>query len=882
MAEENRSQIIDRDISTEMRDSFLDYAMSIIVSRALPDVRDGLKPVHRRILYAMSELGMSPDKPYKKSARIVGEVIGKYHPHGDAAVYDSMVRMAQDFSLRYMLVDGHGNFGSIDGDSAAAYRYTEAKLTKLAEAMLADIEKDTVDFGDNFDGSTQEPLVLPTRFPNLLVNGSSGIAVGMATNIPPHNMGEVIDACLHLIDDPACTVRDLMEHVPGPDFPTGGIINGRKGIVDAYTSGRGSIRMRAKYDIELDEKRDRETIIIREIPYQVNKARLIERIAELIREKRLEGISDLRDESDREEQVRIVIEVKRDSMAQIVINNLFQQTALESTFGVTMLAIDGGAPRLLDLKQMLDRFVSHRRDVVTRRTRFDLRKAEERLHIVEGLVVALDLIDLVVALIRKSADPEEARWGLQHILSPALYEHERFRDLPRVDPEVARAGLARVLARVHGEEPDFELSRSYEGAGFSQAQARAILDMRLARLTGLERDELIAELIGLVRDIAWYRKILGSREVLMGVVKQELTEVREQFADARRTEIREAEGQLSAEDLIAEEDMAVTLSHNGYVKRNSLAEYRAQRRGGRGRTGAKTREEDFIESLFVASTHDYLLIFTNQGRLHWLKVHAIPQAGRQALGRPIVNLVQFQPGEKLARVLPVRSFEEGRFVFMVTRKGVVKKTDLMAYSHVRSSGIIALRIDEGDELVAAMLTDGDANILISTANGMAIRFSEKDVRAMGRDARGVRGITLEDGDHVVAADILAQGGTILTVTENGYGKRTVEAEHRLQGRGGKGLISIRTTERNGKVAGVCQVHDDDEVMLITNAGILIRMAVREISVIGRATQGVRLITVDAKEEKVVGVARIDEAEEVSADAEVETEAADDGPGPTDA
>lgn len=848
-------------IEDEMRRSYLDYSMSVIVGRALPDVRDGLKPVHRRILYAMYDEGLLHNRKFSKCAGVVGEVLKKYHPHGDASVYDALVRLAQDWNLRYVLVNGQGNFGSIDGDSAAAYRYTEAKLTKLAEAMLADIEKDTVDFGDNFDGSTQEPLVLPTRFPNLLVNGSSGIAVGMATNIPPHNMGEVIDACLHLIDKPDCTIRDLMEHLPGPDFPTGGIINGRKGIVDAYTTGRGSIRIRAKYEIEVDEKRDRETIVIKEIPYQVNKARLIERIAELIREKRIEGIADLRDESDREEPVRIVIEVKRDAMAQIVVNNLFQQTALESTFGVMMLAIDGGAPRLLDLKQMLDRFVSHRRDVVTRRTRYDLRKAEERLHIVEGLVVALDLIDLVVDLIRKSADPEEARWGLEHILSPALYEHERFRDLPRIDPEVARAGLARVLARVHGEEPDFQFSRSYEGAGFSPAQARAILDMRLARLTGLERDELIAELVGLVRDIAWYRKILGSREVLMGVVKEELVEIRDQFADERRTEIREAEGVLTTEDLIAEEDMAVTLSHNGYIKRNSLTEYRAQRRGGRGRTGARTREEDFIESLFVASTHDYLLIFTNQGRLHWLKVHAIPQAGRQALGRPIVNLVQFQPEEKLARVLPVRNFEEGRYVFMVTRNGVVKKTDLMAFSNVRSGGIIALRIDEGDELVAAMLTDGDAHILISTANGMAIRFSEKDVRPMGRDARGVRGITLEPGDHVVAADVLEPGGTILTVTENGYGKRTLESEHRLQGRGGKGLISIRTTERNGKVAGVRQVHDDDEVMLITNSGILIRMAVREISVIGRATQGVRLITLDAKDEKVVGVARIEEGEE---------------------
>nr|PZM94066.1 MAG: DNA gyrase subunit A [Pseudomonadota bacterium] len=847
-------------IEDEMRRSYLDYSMSVIVGRALPDVRDGLKPVHRRILYAMYDEGLLHNRKFSKCAGVVGEVLKKYHPHGDASVYDALVRLAQDWNMRYLLVEGQGNFGSIDGDPAAAYRYTEARLTKLAEAMLADIEKDTVDFGPNFDGSTEEPLVLPTRFPNLLVNGSSGIAVGMATNIPPHNMGEVIDACLHLIDHPDCTIQDLMRHLPGPDFPTGGIIHGRKGIVDAYTTGRGSIRVRAKYRIEVDEKRDRETIVIEELPYQVNKARLIERIAELIREKKIEGIADLRDESDREEPVRIVVEVKRDAMAQIVVNNLFSQTALESTFGVTMLAIDGGVPRLLDLKQLLDRFVSHRREVVTRRTRHDLRKAEERLHIVEGLVVALDLIDLVVELIRKSADPDEARWGLQHILSPALYEHERFRDLPRLDPEAARAGLARVVARVRQEQPDFELSRQYEGTGFSEAQARAILEMRLSRLTGLEREELVAELVGLVRDIAWYRQILGSREVLMGVVKKELEEVKAEFADARRTEIREEEGELTREDLIAEEDMVVTFSHNGYVKRNSVSEYRAQRRGGRGKTGARTREEDFIESLFVASTHDYLLLFTNLGRLHWLKVHEIPLAGRQALGRPIVNLVQFQEGEKLARVLPVRRFEQGHFVFMVTRNGVVKKTDLMAFSNVRSGGILALRIDEGDELVAAMLTDGSADILICTANGMAIRFNERDVRPMGRDARGVRGITLEPGDRVVAADVLEPGTTILTVTENGYGKRTLESEHRLQGRGGKGLISIRTTERNGKVAGVSQVRDDDEVMLITNTGILIRMAVREISVIGRATQGVRLITLDSRDEKVVAVARIAEGE----------------------
>ncbi|WP_082343319.1 DNA gyrase subunit A [Vulgatibacter incomptus] len=850
-------------IEDEMRRSYLDYSMSVIIGRALPDVRDGLKPVHRRILYAMFDEGLLHNRKFSKCAGTVGEVLKKYHPHGDASVYDALVRLAQDWNMRYLLVDGQGNFGSIDGDSAAAYRYTEARLTKLAEQMLADIDKDTVDFGPNFDDATTEPLVLPTRFPNLLVNGSAGIAVGMATNIPPHNMGEVLDACLHLIDQPRCSIQDLIEYVPGPDFPTGGIINGRNGILEAYLSGRGSIRVRAKYEIERDEKRDRETIIIRELPYQVNKARLIERIAELVKEKKIEGISDIRDESDREEKVRIVIEVKRDAIGQIVVNNLFQQTSLESTFGVTMLAIDGNVPRILNLKEMLERFVAHRRDVVTRRTKYELRKAEERLHLVEGLVVAQDLIDLVVALIRKAKDPEEARWGLQNILSPSLYEHERFVDLPRIDPEVAKAGLARVVERVQRDEPKFAgLSREYLGSGFSELQAKAILDMRLAKLTNMERDELVAELVGLVRDIGWFKEILGSELTLLGVIKRELTEVRDQFSDKRRTEIQGEAGVITREDLIAEEDMAVTLSHNGYVKRNPISLYRAQRRGGRGKSGAGTREEDFIESLFVASTHAYMLVFTTKGKLYWLKVHEIPQAGRTALGRPIVNLVQFQEGETLAKVLPVRHFEEGKFVVLVTRKGIIKKTDLMAYSNIRSNGIIALGIEDGDELVAAMLTDGSAQILVSTANGMAIRFDENDVRAMGRAAYGVKAMTLDDDDWVVGADVVSAGAAILTVTENGFGKRTEENEYRLQNRGGKGLITIKTTDRNGKVAGACQVADDDEVMLITNAGTLIRMAVNEISVIGRNTQGVRLITVGSEQEKVVSVARLADVEKV--------------------
>ena len=873
-------------IEDEMRRSYLDYSMSVIIGRALPDVRDGLKPVHRRILYAMFDEGLLHNRKFSKCAGTVGEVLKKYHPHGDASVYDALVRLAQDWNMRYLLVDGQGNFGSIDGDSAAAYRYTEARLTKLAEQMLADIDKDTVDFGPNFDDSTQEPLVLPTRFPNLLVNGSAGIAVGMATNIPPHNMGEVLDASLHLIDNPRCSIQELIQFVPGPDFPTGGIINGRNGILEAYLSGRGSIRVRAKYEIERDEKRDRETIIVNELPYQVNKARLIERIAELVKDKKVEGISDIRDESDREEKVRIVIEVKRDAIGQIVVNNLFQQTNLETTFGVTLLAIDGNVPKVMNLKEMLERFIAHRRDVVTRRTKYELRKAEERLHLVEGLVVAQDLIDLVVALIRKSKDPEEARWGLQNILSPSLYEHERFTDLPRIDRTVAEAGLRRVVERVQRDEPKYDgLSHDYLASGFSELQAKAILDMRLAKLTNMERDELVAELVGLVRNIAWYKEILGSEQVLLGVIKRELVEVRETFADRRRTEIHGEAGVITREDLIAEEDMVVTLSHNGYVKRNPISLYRAQRRGGRGKSGAGTREEDFIESLFVASTHAYMLVFTTKGKLYWLKVHEIPQAGRTALGRPIVNLVQFQEGETLAKVLPVRHFEEGKFVVLVTRKGIIKKTDLMAYSNVRSNGIIALGIEDGDELVAAMLTDGTAHILVSTADGMAIRFEESDVRPMGRGAYGVKAITLADGDVVVGADVVEAGAAILTLTENGYGKRTLEDEYRLQGRGGKGLITIKTTERNGKVAGVCQAKDDDEVMLITNAGTLIRMAVNEISIIGRNTQGVRLITVDSKQEKVVGVARLADVDKgVVAEGEIvegeveeaETEAGDDG------
>ncbi len=853
-------------IETEMRKSYLEYSMSVIVGRALPDVRDGLKPVHRRILYAMFDEGLLHNRKHSKCAGVVGEVLKKYHPHGDSSVYDALVRLAQPWNMRHPLIDGQGNFGSMDGDPAAAYRYTEARLSALAEGMLSDIDKETVEFGPNYDDSTKEPLVLPTRFPNLLVNGSEGIAVGMATKIPPHNLGEILDACLHLIDNPRSSSQDLMQFVPGPDFPTGGLICGRNGILEAYLSGRGSITIRAKYSIERDDKRDREAIIVSELPYQVNKAKLIERIADLVKDKEIEGISDVRDESDREEAVRVVIEIKRDAMAQVVINNLFQRTSLETTFGIILLAIDGGVPKTLGLKELLERFVSHRREVVTRRTRYELRKAEERQHLVEGLLVSQDLIDLVVALIRKSDDPAEAAWGLQHILSAELYDRENFRSLPRLDPAVAAAGLQRVVERVQRDEPSYAgLSREYLGGGFSEEQSKAILEMRLSKLTNLERDELATELVALVRAITWYREILGKERVLLDVIKGELAEVKKQFADKRRTEIQGDAAEITREDLITEEDMVVTLSHAGYVKRNPVSLYRAQNRGGRGKTSAQAKEEDFLESLFVASTHSYVLVFTTRGKLYWLKVHEIPLGSRQARGRPIVNLIQFQEGEKLAAVLAVREFVENRFAVMVTKKGIIKKTDLMAFSNVRNAGIIALGIEEGDELVAVRLTDGTADLLLSTAEGMAIRFNEEDVRGMGRAAFGVKGITLEPGDEVVGADVVEKGAAILTVTENGYGKRTEESEYRTQSRGGKGLITMKSSERNGRVVGVTQVHDDDEVMIITNAGILIRIPVTQISLIGRNTQGVRLITLDSKEEKVAGVARLaDAGKEVAA------------------
>jgi DNA gyrase subunit A len=827
--------------------------MSVIIGRALPDVRDGLKPVHRRVLYAMHSEGLHHNKRYSKCAGVVGEVLKKYHPHGDASVYDALVRLAQPWNLRYPLIDGQGNFGSVDGDPAAAYRYTESRLEKLADYLLADIDKETVEWSPNFDDSTLEPVVLPARFPNLLVNGSAGIAVGMATNIPPHNMGEVIAAAVHLLRNPRTTVAELMRFIPGPDFPTAGMILGRDGIRQAYETGRGSITVRARATVEVHPKTEREAIVVTEIPYQVNKARLVESIADLVREKRIEGISDLRDESSRE-GMRVVIELKRDAMAQVVLNNLYQHTTLQTGFGVMLLAIDGGQPRILTLKQMLERFVAHRRDVVTRRTRFELKQARAREHILLGLQIALDHIDEIIELIRKSGDRDTAREGL-----------------------MARFAL-------------------------SELQAKAILEMQLQRLTGLERQKILDELAEVQATIARLREILASEKVLLDVIVAELEEVRELFADERRTEILGAAADLDVEDLIKEEEMVVTVSHAGYVKRNPVSLYRAQRRGGKGKTGAATRDEDFLESLFVASTHSYVLVFSDRGRVYWLKVHEIPMAGRAARGKPIVNLVQLSQGEKVAAILPVRELpalpgsaaaEEGEgegettagsgtFVFAATRRGIVKKTPLEAYARPRPSGIIALSIEDGDSLIAARITDGQSHILLSTAQGMAIRFEESDVRSMGRSAYGVKGIALDAGDEVVSAESLppvaegAAASTILSVTANGYGKRSELSEYRTQTRGGKGIITIKATERNGPVVAAMPVVDADEVMLITNRGMLIRMPAAQISVIGRNTQGVRLITVESREEQVAGVARV--AENVAVAGEGAVDGAADGAG----
>ncbi len=860
----NIGSLVQVSIEDEMRKSYLDYSMSVIVGRALPDVRDGLKPVHRRVLYAMQDLSNTYNRAYKKSARIVGDVIGKYHPHGDQSVYDAIVRMAQPWSMRSPLIDGQGNFGSVDGDSPAAMRYTEIRMERLTDEMLADLDKDTVDFGPNYDNSLREPLVMPARFPNLLVNGSDGIAVGMATKIPPHNLGEVIDATMCLIDAPKTTSMELMRFVQGPDFPTAAIIAGREGIRRAYETGRGSITVRARVEVETDKKSGRETIVITEIPFQLKKEVLVKQIADLVNEKRLEGISNIEDLSSME-GMRIAIHLKRDAIVDVVKNNLFQNSSLQVSYGIQMLAIDQGQPRTMSLKEILEKFIVHRREVVTRRSRFELKRAKDRMHIVEGLLVATsgkDFLDHIIATIRASTDPDEARWALMNIISPALYELPSFKNLPKVDFTSARKSMDALVARAQTAEPSYRgISRPYD-PGFSEEQARSILEMRLQRLTGLQQEELFQELLALAREIAKLEDILGNESSLLRVIKTELADVRARFADPRRTEIVGEVGEMSTEDLIADEDMVVTLSHAGYVKRTPVSEYRAQRRGGRGKTGATTKEEDFVTDFFVASTHAYLMPITTRGQLYWLKVHEIPLGTRTGKGKPIVNLVQFQEGEKLAQVLVTREFEENKFVLFVTRAGVVKRTDLTAFENVRTSGLKALGIDDGDALVSVKITDGTKDVLISTAQGMSIRFNETEVRSMGRAAFGVKGITLEPGDAVVSAEVVEKGTMLLTVTENGYGKRTLEDEYRVQGRGGKGIIDIKTTERNGMVVGAVQVKDDDEVMLVTSGGVLIRMGVKEISIIGRNTQGVRLITLDDDKEKVVGISHLPKDETV--------------------
>ncbi len=803
-------------IEDEMKRSYMDYAMSVIIGRALPDIRDGLKPAHRRVLYGMKNMGLSSTRGYRKCAKIVGEVMGNFHPHGDASIYDTLVRMAQDFNMRYVLTDGQGNFGSIDGDPPAAMRYTEARLEALSDEMMSDLDKETVDFVPNYDETTEEPTVLPAPFPNLLVNGSTGIAVGMATNIPPHNMREVIQGVIWVIESaqsgtPATFAekqRKLIELIPGPDFPTGGYIIGRHGIQQAYLTGRGAVIMRAKAEIEVSKKGDRSSIVIDEIPYQVNKARLIERIAELVREKTIEGISDIRDESDRD-GMRVVIDLKRGEVGEVVLNNLYKHTQLQSSFGIIMLAIVGGRPKVLPLVEFIDTFVEFRREVIRRRTDFELRKAEARRHILEGLKIALDHLDAVITLIRGSKNPPEAREGL-----------------------ITQFGLSLI-------------------------QAQAILDMQLQRLTGLERQKILDELAELLTLIERLLAILGSDRLVMQIVVDELRRVQEKYGDDRRTEILAEEGELRIEDLIAEEDMAITVSNTGYIKRTAITNYRNQRRGGKGRIGMRTREEDFVSHLFVASTHAYVMIFSDRGRAYWLKVHEIPDVGPDGRGKAIANLVSMEEGERIAALLTVKEFESDRFVVMGTRRGVVKKTELSAFSNPRAGGIIAMGVEAGDSVIAARVSDAGGEVFIGTRSGMSIRFRGSDVRSMGRTAYGVRGISLRDDDEVVAMEMLAPGGTILTVTEQGYGKRTELEEYRVQTRGGIGIINIQTSDRNGKVVGIIQVGDDDELMLITQQGKILRMASTAIRTIGRSTQGVRLIDIEG-DDRAVSIARLAE------------------------
>jgi len=821
MAEENISQIKDRDIGTEMRESFMDYAMSIIVSRALPDVRDGLKPVHRRILYAMSELGMAPDKPYKKSARIVGEVIGKYHPHGDSAVYETMVRMAQDFSMRYMLVDGHGNFGSIDGDMAAAMRYTEARMSKMALEMLRDINKETVDFAPNYDGEEKEPIVLPARYPNLLVNGVSGIAVGMATNIPPHNLGEVIDGVQAMIQNPEITSMELMDYIHGPDFPTAGYILGRSGIRQAYQTGRGAVTMRAKATIE--ENNNKARIVVNELPYQVNKARLVEKIAELVREKRIEGITDLRDESDRN-GMRVVIELRRDVNPSVVLNNLYKHTAMQSTFGVNMLAIVNNEPKLLGLREVIYHYIQHQIEVIRRRTQFELKKAEARAHILEGLRIALDNLDDVIALIRASQTSEAAREGL-----------------------IARFSL-------------------------SPEQAQAILDMRLQRLTGLERDKIENEYNELLRMIGEYRDILANESRVLEIISEELNELKERFGDERRTEITIGEESILDEDLIPQEEVVVTVTHTGYIKRSPVTTYRSQRRGGRGVMGVDMKDQDFVQHLFVTNSHHHLLFFTDKGKVYRIKAYEIPELGRTARGTPVINLIQIEQGESVNAVIAVENFEGDQYLFFATQQGVVKKTRLDDYTNIRKGGLIAINMREDDELIEVKLTDGQQDIVMGTAYGMSIRFNENNVRSMGRSATGVKGITLDEGDSVVGMDLINDDLKVLIVTAKGYGKRTPGVEYRLQTRGGKGIKTMNVTDKNGQLTGLKVVEDNQDLMIITTSGTLIRMDMESISTMGRNTQGVRLIHI-REDDSVATICRTNKNEEPEEDELEEAEQA---------
>ena len=843
-------EVLQVNLEDEMRQSYMDYAMSVIVGRALPDVRDGLKPVHRRVLFAMNVLGNDWNKAYKKSARVVGDVIGKYHPHGDSAVYDTIVRMAQPFAMRYMLVDGQGNFGSVDGDAAAAMRYTEVRMSKLAHELLADLEKETVNFGPNYDESEYEPLVLPTRVPGLLINGSAGIAVGMATNIPPHNLNEVINATVALIEDPELDIAGIMEHLPGPDFPTAGMINGAQGIHEAYHTGRGRIYMRAKSHVETNERNGKDSLIVTELPYQVNKARLLEKIAELVKDKKLDGITELRDESDKD-GMRVVIELRRGEVPEVVLNNLYKQTVMQNVFGINMVALVDGQPRLLNVKEILQAFIGHRREVVTRRTLFDLRKARNRAHALEGLTVALANLDELIAMIKSSPSPAEAKERL-------LAKHW--------DPGLVRAMLGQGGAETsRPENLDAAYGLQEDGYQLSPVQAQEILNMRLHRLTGLEQDKLTneyEEILGTVRDLL---EILSDPVRLMTVIRGELEEILEKYGDERRTVILEKKLDLSLEDLITEEDVVVTISHEGYAKSQSLDRYQAQRRGGKGKSASKFKELDFVDELFVANTHDTLLCFTSRGKIYWLKVYQLPQASHVSRGKPIVNLLPLEKDERVNAVLPVREYSEDLFVFFATRKGIVKKTPLTAYGNQRANGIWAINLDEDDELVNVEITHGNSEVMLFSSSGKCIRFAESNVTSVGRTARGVIGIRLKQDQQVVSMLVLGEGD-ILTVTERGYGKRTHPQEHSCQGRGGQGVIGIQTSERNGQLISALQVTDEDDIMLISDGGTLVRTHANEISTLGRNTQGVTLIRL-GEEENLVGLARIQTEDEDEADLE---------------